>query len=228
MGERHTVQAFHIARSATSLMRFSMRPTARSEGHSVVLTVLAAIICCMACCASFLHATPHIKVIKVAVTNPSPVARPAENVVLRVSDLLKIAPDFKAGSAIVTATNAATLEEDARTMQTMELPSQADDLTGDGKKYDELVFQIPLQPRQTRIVTISYGDQATIQRLRSAYLSRAYMKFSTRYEGLGWESDETAWRIYFDKRNGVDLYGKRRPGLYLDVFSAPEYVYHME
>jgi unsaturated chondroitin disaccharide hydrolase len=174
-----------------------------------------------------LHAASRIKVIKVAVTNPSAVARPAENVVLRIADLLKIAPDFKAGNAIVTATDAATLADDARTMQTVELPSQADDLDGDGK-YDELVFQVPLKPRQTRIVTISYGDQAAIQRLRSAYPARAYMKFSARYEGLGWESDETAWRIYFDKRNGVDLYGKRRPGLQLDIYSAPEYVYHME
>ncbi len=189
----------------------------------LTLVVLAA----LAGWGSFLYAAPRIKVIKIAVRNPTATARPAENVVLRVADILKIAPDFKAGSAIVTATEAATLEEDAGTMQTVELPSQADDLDGDGK-YDELVFQIPLQPRQTRIVTISYGDQSTIQRLRSAYPARAYMKFSTRYEGLGWESDETAWRIYFDKRNGVDLYGKRRPGLYLDVFSAPEYVYHME
>jgi unsaturated chondroitin disaccharide hydrolase len=45
---------------------------------------------------------------------------------------------------------------------------------------------------------------------------------------LGWESEDIAWRIYFDKRNAIDIYGKRRPGLYLDVFSAPQYVYHME
>ncbi len=49
-----------------------------------------------------------------------------------------------------------------------------------------------------------------------------------RYEGPGWESEETAWRIYFDKRNAIDLYGKRRPGLYLDLFASPEYIYHME
>ena len=54
------------------------------------------------------------------------------------------------------------------------------------------------------------------------------MKFATRYEGLGWESEEIAWRIYFDKRNAIDIYGKRRPGLYLDLFAAPEYVYHLE
>src|ERR1022692_3731740 len=182
---------------------------------------------CLLAAAFTCHAAPRIKVIKLAVTNPANETRAAENIVVRVSDLKRLPPDFAAGNAIVTTSDASTLEQDARTLQTVELPSQADDLDGDGK-YDELVFQIPLQPRQTRIVTISYGDQATIQRLRSAYPQRAYMKFSTCYEGLGWESDETAWRIYFDKRNGVDLYGKRRPGLYLDMFSAPEYVYHME
>src|ERR1039458_4614000 len=125
----------------------------------------------IACCGSLLYAGPRIKVIKVAVSNPTATARPAENVVLRVLDLLKIAPDFKAGSAIVTATDASTLEEDARATATVELPSQADDLDGDGK-YDELVFQIPLQPRQTRIVTVAYGDQASILRLRSRYPHR--------------------------------------------------------
>ena len=54
------------------------------------------------------------------------------------------------------------------------------------------------------------------------------MKFATRYEGLGWESEDIAWRIYFDKRNAIDIYGKRRPGLYLDLFAQPEYVYHLE
>ena len=112
-------------------------------------------------------------------------------------------------------------------LQTAELPSQADDLDGDGK-YDELVFQIDLAAGQTRIVTIAYGDQAAIQRLRGQYPERTAMKFATRYEGLGWESEDTAWRIYFDKRNAIDIYGKRRPGLYLDMFAAPEYVYHLE
>src|SRR5437763_341015 len=30
------------------------------------------------------------------------------------------------------------------------------------------------------------------------------------------------------KRNAIDLYGKRRPGLYLELFGAPEYDYHEE
>ena len=111
-------------------------------------------------------AAPRVKVLKLSVTNPTDEARLHENIVVSVAELRKIAPDFKAGDAIVTTSDAATLEEDARTLQTIELPSQADDLDGDNQ-YDELVFQIELKPRQTRIVTIAYGDMATTQRLRS-------------------------------------------------------------
>jgi unsaturated chondroitin disaccharide hydrolase len=173
------------------------------------------------------HAAPRIKVIKLAVSNPTSTARPAEDIAVSVAALKRIAPDFAPGAVIVTATGAATLDEDARTLEAAELPSQVDDLDGDGK-YDEIAFQIDLAPRQTRIVTIAFGEMAGILRLRSPYPRRTDAKFATRYEGPGWESEETAWRIYFDARNAIDLFGKRRPGLYLDLFSSPEYVYHME
>jgi unsaturated chondroitin disaccharide hydrolase len=186
-------------------------------------------VCALALAAAggMLEAAPRVKVLKLAITNPTAQARSAEDIVVPVAALKRIAPDFNAGNVIVTTSNAATLDEDARTIQTAELPYQADDLDGDGR-YDELVFQIDLAPNQTRIVTVAYGDQATILRLRSRYPQRTEAKFSTRYEGLGWESEEAAWRIYFDKRNAIDLYGKRRPGLYLDLFASPEYVYHLE
>src|SRR2546429_9969786 len=97
---------------------------------------------------------------------PADELRLHENIVVSVAELKRIAPDFKAGDAIVTTSDASTLEEDARTLQTIELPSQADDLDGDNQ-YDELAFQIDLKPKQTRVVTIAYGETATIQRLRS-------------------------------------------------------------
>jgi unsaturated chondroitin disaccharide hydrolase len=177
--------------------------------------------------ASAAHAAPRIAVVKLAVTNPSADARMAEDIVVPVAAIKRIAPDFAAGNAIVTTSDAATLADDARALQTVELPSQADDLDGDGR-YDEIAFQIDLQPHQTRIVTIAWGEPAAIQRLRSQYPKRTDARFATHYEGPGWESEQTAWRIYFDKRNAIDLYGKRRPGLYLDLFASPEYVYHQE
>ncbi|HSV15628.1 MAG TPA: DUF4861 family protein, partial [Tepidisphaeraceae bacterium] len=177
--------------------------------------------------AAAVHAAPHIHRLQLSVSNPTAVARSAENIVVSVPALKKLAPDFNAANAIVVATSAATFDADALAMQANELPSQADDLDGDGK-LDELVFQIALAPNQTRIVTIAWGEQAAIQAIRGAYPARTAMKFATRYEGLGWESEDIAWRIYFDKRNAIDIYGKRRPGMYLDLFASPEYVYHLE
>jgi unsaturated chondroitin disaccharide hydrolase len=163
-------------------------------------------------------AASHIRRIELTVSNPGAEPRAAANVVVPVAMLKRVAPDFTSGNAIVVV---------SESTPSVELPSQADDLDGDGK-YDELVFQVALAPHETRAVTIAYGDQAAILRLRGQYPARTAMKFATRYEGLGWESEHAAWRIYFDKRNAIDLYGKRRPGLYLDLFAAPEYVYHLE
>jgi unsaturated chondroitin disaccharide hydrolase len=172
-------------------------------------------------------AVPHIKTLKLAVTNPTDESRAHENVVVGVAELRRVAPDFSAVACVVTTSDASTLEEDARTLQTTELPSQADDTDGDGK-YDEIAFQIELRPKQTRVVSISYGDAGVMQRIRGDYPARAHAKFATHFEGMGWESETNAWRIYFDKRNAIDLYGKRRPGLYLEMFGSPEYDYHEE
>src|SRR5258707_3031262 len=139
----------------------------------------------------------------------------------------KVAPDFKPGAVIVTLSNASTLEEDAAVLRTEELPSQLDDLDGDGKA-DELAFQVDLAPHQSRIVTISYGEGARIWRLRSDYKQRSAALFSRKIEGLGWESERVAFRIYFDPRNAIDIYGKRRPTLQLAMYASPDYAYHDE
>src|ERR1700680_385774 len=168
-----------------------------------------------------------IKNIKVAVSNPSSTARSAADIVIPIAEIRKVAPDFKPGALIVTMSDASTLEEDAAVLQTEELPSQADDLDGDGKA-DELAFQIDLAAHQTRIVTVSYGDQARIWRLRSEYRQRTAALFSRKIEGLGWESERVAFRVYFDSRNAIDLYGKRRPTLQLAMYASPDYSYHDE
>jgi unsaturated chondroitin disaccharide hydrolase len=172
-------------------------------------------------------AVPRVKVLKISITNPTDETRLHENIVVNVAELRRIAPDFKAGDMVVTTSDASTLAEDAQTLQTIELPSQADDLDGDNK-FDEIAFQIELKPGQTRIVTIAYGETATMQRLRSDYPKRTAAKFTLKFDGLAWESEMNAWRLYFDKRNAIDVFGKRRPGLYLETFGAPEYVYHWE
>lgn len=172
-------------------------------------------------------AGPRLKYIKVGVANPSDVVFPAADVVIGIPELRKAAPDFTPGSLIVTATDAGSVEEDAKVLQTEELPSEVDDLDGDGKG-DELAFQIKLGPRQTRIVAISYGPEDQIWRLRNDYAQKTNAIFSRKIEGLGWESERIAFRLYFDPRNAIDIYAKRRPTLQLGMYAAPDYVYHDE
>src|SRR6202790_4272129 len=135
-------------------------------------------------CMTSAQGAPQIKNIKIAISNPSDDARNAADIVVPVVEIRKVAPDFTPGAMIVTASDASTLEGDASALQTEELPSQADDLDGDGKA-DELAFQIDLAPHQTRIVTLSYGDQGRIWRLRGDYQPRTAALFSRKIEGLG-------------------------------------------
>ena len=169
----------------------------------------------------------QIKNIKIEISNPSSLPRKAADIVVPVSELRKVAPDFKPAAVIITASDAATLEEDQSALEAEELPSQTDNLDGDGKA-DELAFQIDLAPHRKRIVTISYGDQNRIWRLRDDYKQRTAALFSRKIEGLGWESERVAFRVYFDPRNAIDLYGKRRPTLQLAMFASPDYTYHDE
>ncbi len=177
--------------------------------------------------ASGAAAQAKIKCVKIAVENPTADARPASDIVIPIADLQKIAPDLTPGALIVTATDATTVAEDAAVIATEELPSQVDAIDNE-LHADELAFQIDLKPHQTRIVTISYGEGNRIWKLRGDYLKRTDALFSWKFEGAGWENDVDAFRIYFDGRNGIDLYGKIRPTLQLRKIGSPDYLYYDE
>ena len=189
--------------------------------------LLAALWIVPALCTSSARGASQIKNIKVAISNPGDHPRKAVDIVISITEIRKVAPDFTPGAMVVTASDASTVEQDASATQTEELPSQVDDLDGDGKG-DELAFQIDLAPHQTRIVTVSYGNQDRIWRLRGDYEQRTAALFSRKIEGLGWESERVAFRVYFDSRNAIDLYGKRRPTLQLGMYASPDYTYHDE
>lgn len=44
-----------------------------------------------------------------------------------------------------------------------------------------------------------------------------------KYEGPGWESDMTGFRFYLDQRNGIDVYGKKTPGISLPAVGVDGY-----
>jgi unsaturated chondroitin disaccharide hydrolase len=172
-------------------------------------------------------AKSHLAGIKIEVSNPTDVNQPAAKVVLSIAELQKVAPDLNPGSIIVTSTQAANIKDDAAALEADELPSQSGDLDGDNKA-DELAFEIALKPHQTRIVTVTFGEPDRIYRLRSDYPQRTGALFSTKIEGIGWESERAAYRLYFDQRNAIDLYAKRKYTLQLPMYAASGYNYHAE
>jgi len=65
----------------------------------------------------------RLKGIKIAVANPTDVARTGSNVIVPISELKKIAPDLMPGCLIVTATNGSTVQEDAAALEATETKS---------------------------------------------------------------------------------------------------------
>lgn len=190
-------------------------------------SILTVLLTCTLLFSAAAQAASHLRGIKIAVTNPSGEERRSEPVVIPIPELRKIAPDLRAGALIVTVTHATDLEQDTAAIQATEIPSQVDDLDNDGKA-DELAFQLDLKPHETCIVTVTYGEPGRIFKIRGDYPAQTDALFAKKIEGLGWESEKNAWRIYFDPRNAIDLYGKRRAMLMLKRFATPEYDYHAD
>ena len=123
------------------------------------------------------------------------------------------------------------------------VPSQADDLNGDGK-WDELVFMFDIKASETisldvENVTLSAYpafEKRTNVRLGihqadgsypevDQYMALSYkdsFKIIAQGEGVSWENDKMGFRNYFDCRNVKDLFGKLQPGLIIDKVHTAE------
>ena len=114
-----------------------------------------------------------------------------------------------------------------------EIPSQLDDLDGDGR-FDELVFPVPAsaQPLRVRVdystapVAHDYTPSVNAQMwwknpdkslTETSQLSsdKDDMYHKLHHHGPAFESEYAAYRIYFDKKQSVDTYGKKQPRLEL-------------
>ena len=195
-----------------------MRRQQRKPKSILLAAALAALLP-----ASAAFAQSSAKRIQLEVTNPSDFARPDAPIVVKVPELKRAAADFDAKAFVVTAGDAEAGDKAA----SVPVASQADDLDGDGSA-DEVAFVLDLAPKQKRSVTIHYGDESAVAPLRVEFPKRARAIFAKKYEGMGWESDRVAWRVYFDERNATDLFGKRQPCLALEYFAQKEVDYHAE
>lgn len=161
------------------------------------------------------------EVLTVSVTNPSRAPR--------TSVAVDIPLESSVASALVTDASGS------------ELPCQLDDLDGDGR-YDRLAFMVPLigkrqtskftvtlsatgQPRE--YVPLVYADMMlTNKKIKSQNKQDLYISSLTvdngtnpywmlHHHGPAFENELVAYRIYFDERQTVDIYGKYRRGLEL-------------
>lgn len=123
------------------------------------------------------------------------------------------------------------------------VPSQADDMNGDGK-WDELVFTVDLYASETiniKVLNVAVAEYPEFEKrtnvrlgIRQAddtYLEvDQYMapsckdsfKIIAQGESVSWENDKMGFRNYFDCRNVKDLYGKLKPGMIIDKIHTPE------
>ncbi|MDP2338969.1 MAG: DUF4861 domain-containing protein [Bacteroidota bacterium] len=164
-------------------------------------------------------------------TNPLAVDRPDETIVLKRADL-----EAKAG--VVPDGFVPILKLDGKNV-----PSQADDLNGDGK-WDELAFTINFKASETIKLNIEniavdrypVFEKRTNLRLGILQPDKSYtevdhytalsykdsFKIIAQGESVSWENDKMGFRNYFDCRNVKDLFGKLKPGLIIDKIHTPE------
>lgn len=154
--------------------------------------------------------------ITVEVSNPWNHTKTDEPVVI---DLNSLKPGFRVRSATVT---------ENRT----EVPSQLDDLDND-RRADELAFVTNLPPKSKKTFTITLspgksdkqyaprvyaemlvsdkkGKHAPVQSVTIPGTTNIYNQMH--HHGPALESELVAYRLYFDKKQTVDIYGKFRKG----------------
>ena len=178
-------------------------------------TILFALVFVLSC-GTVLCVSAEEKTFTVTVTNDWNKAKENEPVVLRIKDLQC---GFDVKSAVVT-------EGDN------EIASQIDELDGD-RVADEIVFvaDVPASSSKTYKVTVS-SDKKQKEYLSGVYaqmlvsdkdgkhvpvtsltiLGTSNIYNQLHHHGPAFESELTAYRIYFDQKQTVDIYGKFNKG----------------
>ena len=133
--------------------------------------------------------------IKLTVQNTLPIQRRDVPVVVTLSELREIAPDFSFDAYLVVSGQPPA-----------EVPSQADDLNYDGLK-DELVFLAHLEPQETKVFTIRYTPDNPVA-VMLGFHKRTRAGIFPELGGIAaLESELTAYHLL---RNGaIQPYGKK-------------------
>lgn len=175
----------------------------------------------------------------IELVNDMPHERIDEQIVVQRSKLEKKHGEIPEG-------NAALLKE-----QDQYIPVQFDDMDGDGR-WDELAFVHSFQPNEkvrleveivpdsmmpefearTNIRFAKMLESGKLQELTSAErLQSADTKITSKkfqMEGPAWENDKVAYRNYFDRRNAMDIFGKKTGQMVLDSVGINENYHELQ
>ena len=163
---------------------------------------------------TFVTAAAQPKTILVTVTNSLQQERRDEPVIIRLNDLRKLR--FNILDAAVTDGN-------------REVPCQLDDLDSDGRN-DELVWTTNLKAGEKKVFQVqlsavagSHNDRPRVyadmmlddKKGKHPFITcleapgSSYLYSDLYHHGAAFESELTAYRIYFDHRQNIDIYGKQ-------------------
>ncbi len=158
----------------------------------------------------------------IVLTNDTPYDRVDEPVIISRADLEKQTGKIANGFVpMLEAENG------------MVIPSQADDINGNGT-WDELFLlanvpansqarlsvslvnpgQLPVFIQRSNVWLARPQDDGTYKEVKEAKRPAISRENHTetrkhfQFEGPGWENDRVGFRIYFDDRNGIDIFGK--------------------
>ncbi len=123
------------------------------------------------------------------------------------------------------------------------LPSQCDDVDGDGK-WDELAFLCSLKAGESKKVVFEIPDSLPEfpkrTNIRFGRMTKPFEEVTAdlrlkinvittpeyQMEGPAWENDVIAFRNYYDARNGIDIFGKCTAEMVMDSVGVNGRVYH--
>ncbi|MCG8386138.1 MAG: DUF4861 domain-containing protein [Cytophagales bacterium] len=190
---------------------------------------------CLVLLGAFIASCTTDSGMSIRLENTLTIERPSEPVVIKRESLGEWLATGAAGQKIVVRDEAGQA-----------IPSQLDDLDADGN-WDELSFQYSL-PAQSKVAVklewLEPGANVTYDPRAHAYLGHRPTRegnfqsvdqnirpkdhepqsqpYLYQFEGPGWESDVIAYRMYFDRRNGKDIFGKTKTGIFLESIGVGE------
>jgi Domain of unknown function (DUF4861) len=144
--------------------------------------------------------SPYTKRFGIEVDNPGERRLDSRPFVLRVADIRREIPDFNERNFV--------LAEAEPRIDWREIPSQVDDLDGDGKG-DELVWVKTLLPGEKTKLWCYYTPGGAAQRVYPPRTDAAMDWDKGTLANIGWESEKAAYRLYYGQ---IEAFGKKSNG----------------